>query len=155
MIDRSESADSADVLLVEPSDDRARLAKDRLTDGRSTTRVHVVPDGDAALAFLEQRDEYADAPTPCLAVLRAGLPASGSDALGLLEALTETRELARIPTIVTVGDPDDDVVAAAYQRGANAVVPTPDGSEAFRETMASIRQFWIATARLPNRNDRL
>ena len=155
MIDRTESAEPAEVLLVEPSEDRARLTRDGLSDERSTTRVHLVQDGEAALSFLERRGEYADAPTPCLAVLRSDLPERGPDGLDVLEALTDTRELARIPTVVTVDDPDDDVVEAAYQLGANAVVPTPDDSEAFLGTMSHVAQFWIATARLPNRNDRL
>ena len=155
MIDRTESAEPADVLLVEPSEDRARLTRDGLSDERSTTQVHVVPDGEAALSFLERRDEYADAPSPCLAVLRSELPERGPDALEVLEAVANRPTLARVPTVLTVDEPDDGVVAAAYQRGANAVVPVPVDDEAFRETIDAVAQFWLATARLPNRTDRL
>ena len=155
MIDRTESAEAADVLLVEPSDERARLVRDGFTDERSATTVHTVSDGDEALAFLEGRDEYADAPTPCLAVLRLDLPEPGPDGLAVLEELASRRELARIPVIVTADRIDEGVVDDAYGRGANAVVPTSSDPEELVETMEMVARFWIATARLPNRNDRL
>ena len=158
MIDRRETAEPADVLLVEPSEERARLSRDGLTDGGETdsrTRIHVVPDGEAALEFLERRGEYADAPAPSLAVVRFDLPDSGPDALEVLEAMAERPELARIPTVVTADDPAEAVIADAYLEGANAVVPTPSDPESYRETMAFVARFWIATARLPNRTDRL
>lgn len=156
MIDRRDAADPADVLLVEPSDERARSARDRLSGGRSrATTVHAVSDGDEALAFLEGRDEHADAPTPSLVVLRLDLPDSGPDGLGVLERTAQRRELARIPVVATVDESTDAVVGDAYDRGANAVVSTPSDSEAFLETIGLIAQFWLATARLPNRIDRL
>ncbi|QRV14837.1 response regulator [Haloterrigena salifodinae] len=154
MIDRSESAEPADVLLVEPSEERARHTRDGFSDTGATT-MHVVSDGDEALAFLEGRDDYADAPAPCLVVLRLGLPAPGPDGLAVLERMAEQTTLARIPVVVTVDEPEDDVVTDAYNRGANAVLPTPSEPAALAETMARVAEFWIATARLPNRIDRL
>lgn len=152
MIDRSKAAEPADVLLVEPSDERARRTRDGFLDTGSTT-IHEVSDGDEALAFLEGRDEYADAPAPCLVVLRLELP--GPDGLDVLERMAERTDLSRIPVVVTVDDPDDDVVTDAYKRGANAVLPTPSDPAALAETMERVAEFWIATARLPNRIDRL
>lgn len=154
MIDRSASAEPADVLLVEPSDERTRLTRDAFSGGQSTT-VHAVPDGESALAFLEGRDEYADAPAPSLVVLRLSLPEPGPDGLDVLERTAERTELARIPVVAIADEPDDDVVTEAYVRGANAVVPTPSDPAALSETMERVAEFWIGTARLPNRIDRL
>ncbi|NUB92411.1 response regulator [Haloterrigena sp. SYSU A558-1] len=154
MIDRGESAEPADVLLVEPSDERARHTRDGFSDTGATT-MHAVSDGDEALAFLEGRDEYADAPAPCLVVLRLELPGPGPDGVDVLERMAERTELSRIPVVVTVDEPEDDVVTDAYNRGANAVLPTPSDPAALAETMARVAEFWIATARLPNRIDRL
>lgn len=154
MIDRSESAEPADVVVVEPSDERARLTRDGFSGEGSTTTVHAVSDGSEALAFLEGRDEYADAPTPCLVVLRLELPGAGPDGLEVLERMAERTELARIPVVATADEPDD-VVTDAYDRGANAVVPTPSDPAALVETMELVARFWIGTARLPNRIDRL
>lgn len=152
MIDRSASA--ADVLLVEPSDERTRLTSDAFSGGESTA-IHAVSDGDAALAFLEGRDEYADAPAPCLVVLRLELPEPGPNGLDVLERTAEQTELARIPVVATADAPDDDLVTEAYVRGANAVLPTPSDPAALTETMERVAEFWLATARLPNRTDRL
>lgn len=152
MIDRSKAAEPADVLLVESSDERARRTRDGFLDTGSTT-IHEVSDGDEALAFLEGRDEYADAPAPCLVVLRLELP--GPDGLEVLERMAERTDLARIPVVAIADEPDDDVVTDAYDRGANAVVPTPSDPAALVETMELIARFWIGTARLPNRVDRL
>ncbi|QSW99089.1 response regulator [Haloterrigena alkaliphila] len=155
MIDRSKSAEVADVLLVEPSDELARLTRDGLSDGGGKTTVHAVSDGDEALAFLERREPYADAPTPCLVVLRAELPAPGPDGLEVLESMADRTELVRIPVIVTADTPADDLVREAYDLGANAVVPTPGDPDTYLETVEKTSRFWIATARLPNRIDRL
>ncbi|ELY49139.1 response regulator [Natronolimnohabitans innermongolicus] len=154
MIDRNEFAEPADVLLVEPSPDAAAWIRDGLTDDRAKTTVHAVSTGDDALAFLERRGEYADAPAPCLVLLRCDLPESGPDGFDVLEAISEEPSIDRVPSIALLETLSDDAVGEAYQRGANAVVPTPTDRAKLVETMELVAQFWIATARLPNRIDR-
>lgn len=155
MTDRNEFAEPAEILLVEPSDEIVEALRTGFSDGRSKTTLHRVTAAEAALEFLERRGEYADAPVPCLVLLRADLPDPGPDGIEVLEAMSRERELARIPTLVLAASPTDAVVRQAYERGANAVVPTPDDPDALTEVMESVAQFWIATARLPNREDRI
>lgn len=155
MIDRTESADPAHVLLVEPSPEAGDAIRDGLSSRGSEMIFSAAEDGSEALDVLHQRGEYADAPRPCLVILRFDLPESGPDGAAVLEALAEETTLSRIPVIVTATSPSDDAVREAYQLGANAVVPTPDDPDALVETMELVAEFWIATARLPNRADRL
>lgn len=155
MIDRRESAEPATVLLVEPSVETAQVVRDGLTEAQSSTNVRHVSDGDDALAFLERRDAYTDAPRPCLVVLRDERRESGPDGVAVLQAMGERTELERIPVVVLTTSPSDEAVREAYHEGANAVVPISTEPDALRETTELLSQFWIATARLPNRIDRL
>ncbi|MXV63406.1 response regulator [Natronorubrum sp. JWXQ-INN-674] len=154
MIDRSKTADPANVLLVEPADETARLARTAFSNDGSKTTIHTVSDGEAALEFLHRCGEYADAPRPCLVILRLDLPDSGPDGTAVLEEMRQATTLARIPVVVTVDSPTPDTASALYQLGANAVVSTPADSDSLLETLELVAQFWIDTARLPNRNDR-
>ncbi|MDQ2051331.1 response regulator [Natronolimnohabitans sp. A-GB9] len=155
MIDRSQSAESTDVLLIDPSPETARLIRAGVADRHPTTVFHTVADGADALDFLHRDGEYTDAPRPALVVLRLELPEPGPDGLDVLEAIDRTPGLPSVPVVVTVASPTEEVIQEAYQRGANAVVPIPDEPDALAETMDRVARFWIATARLPNRDDRL
>ena len=154
MIDRSNTDESTDVLLVEPADEFARLARDGFSGNRPKTTVHTVSDGTDALDFLAQRGAYTDVPTPSLIVFRLDCSESESDGLTALEELTSEPALARIPVVVMADSPSEETVQEAYRPSVNAVVSTPTDPDAFLETMDLIAQFWIATARLPNRTDR-
>ncbi|WP_137288281.1 response regulator [Natronorubrum halophilum] len=154
MIDRSTSAEQATVLLVEPSDEIARLMADELATEYSNTTLHTVGGNDDALEYLHRRGEDAGSQAPCLVVLRYDRGPNPSGAQ-VLETMREETALARIPVVATVDSPTRTTVHEAYRLGANAVVPIPSDPDALVETMQPVVRFWIATARLPNRVDRL
>lgn len=154
MIDRNEFADPADVLLVDPSGTAAGPVRDGLAEAGANAELSVVERGRDALAFHEGRDPYADAPDPCLVLVRTETTDPGADALEFLETIREEPSTGEVPVVVLVESPADQFVAAAYHRGANAVVPVPVDDDAVVETIAGIVRFWLSTARLPNRADR-
>jgi CheY-like chemotaxis protein len=62
------------VLLVEDNPADARLCSEALRETASTSDLHVVPDGEAALSFLRREGEWKDAPIPDLVLLDLNLP---------------------------------------------------------------------------------
>ena len=61
-----------DILLVEDNPDHVELILKVLQDNNVLNQVHVVTNGEKALNFLYQREEYAEAPRPGL-ILLAGV----------------------------------------------------------------------------------
>ena len=66
--------------------------------GRRPHRLHVVTDGEKALAFLRQQGMYAGRPRPDLLILNIRLPRVGG--WQVFKAVRTTPALARIPVVV-------------------------------------------------------
>jgi len=69
--------------------------------GHLPCRCHIVPDGEAALAFLRHEGFYAGMPRPDLIILDIGLPKLGG--WQVLKALRTTPALARMPVVILTG----------------------------------------------------
>ena len=60
---------SIEILLIEDNPGDADLAREALSSSKVRNDLHVVGDGEAAMAFLRRRGRYADAPRPDLVLL--------------------------------------------------------------------------------------
>ncbi|MFC4542177.1 response regulator [Halosolutus amylolyticus] len=159
--DRRDSIEPATVVLVSESPDMRQRTREGLADG-CPIDLHVVA-ADEALAFLDRRDPFADAPLASLVLLDVR---GRVDEIGFLEATADEPSLGRIPVLVLGESPADRPSSDAdpegtgldvgqyYDRYANAYVPVPPDRDAFADVMDRIARFWVSTARLPNRNDR-
>jgi CheY-like chemotaxis protein len=63
--------------------------------------LHIVPDGEAVLAFLQHEGLYAGMPRPDLLILDIGLPKVGG--WKVLKTLRETPALASMPGVMLTG----------------------------------------------------
>ena len=91
-----------EILLAEDSPADADLLRISLRDyGRVPCRLHVVPDGEAVLAFLRHEGLYAGMPRPDLLLLDIRLPRVGG--WQVLRAVRTTPALARIPVVMLTG----------------------------------------------------
>ncbi|MGZ4943317.1 MAG: response regulator, partial [Halobacteriota archaeon] len=63
-----------EILLVEDNPVDIRMTQEAFKDYRVANNLHVVSDGEAAMDFIHQRGEYADAPRPDLILLDLNLP---------------------------------------------------------------------------------
>ena len=90
-----------DILLVEDNPGDARLAEEAIKDSRHKTKVTVVGDGEAAMAYLKKDGEYADAPVPDLILLDLKLPKK--DGAEVLEEISQDRSLSNIPLVILTG----------------------------------------------------
>jgi CheY-like chemotaxis protein len=135
------------ILMVEDDEGDVRLTREALRDCRVTNELHVVGDGEAAMAFLRREVPYADAPRPDLVLLDLNLPRkSGHEVLAELRA---DPDLHTIPvTVLTTSSRDEDVLRS-YELHANAYVTKPVGLDEFLHVVREIEGFWFTIVRIP------
>lgn len=139
------------ILLVEDNQGDIHLIQRVFNDYDLPGTLHSVQTGEAALDWLNQRGEYADAPRPDIVLLDLNLPAmSGHE---VLREIKQTPELARIPVLVLTGSQAEDDLVKAYDSHANAYLNKPVDPEEFVDLFELITGFWISTVILPPKAD--
>lgn len=143
----SRSRQPADLVLVEDNPGDVRLVEEAFKDAHLVNTLHVVTDGDEALDFIYQRDEYTDAPRPDLVLLDWNLPhTSGEEVLAELKG---DEALRSIPVIVLTGSQAQEDVSKSYDLQANAYVTKPVDPGEFIDVVCSFEEFWLKLVRLP------
>lgn len=135
------------LLLVEDNAADAFLVKAFLRNSRLTNTLHQVQDGEAAMSFLRQQDEYVDAPRPGLILLDLNLPKK--DGREVLEELKADPNLKTIPVIVMTGSAAAQDILMSYELQASCYVTKPSDLDEFNRTMASLEEFWLNYVKLP------
>ena len=149
MADRWAGARAAQILLVEDSPGDVRLLKEVLRDAAVPNELHVVGDGEEALAFLRRSGRYAGAPVPDVVLLDLNLPRK--DGREVLVEVKEDPDLRRIPLIVFTTSAAERDVARAYDHHVNAYVQKPVDLEDLSVVVRTIESFWLRVAELPSR----
>ena len=137
----------AEVLLVEDSPSDAAMTVHALREGGARHRVHVVGDGEAALAFLYRRGRYAAAPRPDLILLDLNLPRT--DGREVLTRIKTDQHLRGIPVVILTTSSTDTDILRAYELGANCYVSKPVGLDDFLRAIHGIENLWLNPVRLP------
>lgn len=138
------------LLLADDDADEAFLVVRAFRDAGVANPVVVVPDGEAAIRYLEGRGEYADRlahPWPALLMLDQKLP--GRSGLEVLEWIRNGSGAPTLPVLVLSASTYDSDVQAAYLVGANGYLVKP---ATYEETVAmarAVHAFWLAFNRAP------
>lgn len=138
---------SYDILLAEDAPAAVTLMNAAWADAAVPAVIHEVRTGSAVFDFLDNRGEYANAPTPDLLLLDLNL--EGSDGLDVLADLRRGDHLSSLAVIVFSGSEYGPKVEAAYEAGANAYVTKPDDYAGMLTVVESIRDFWFSVAEPP------
>ncbi len=137
------------VLLVEDSPGDVRLTQEAFRDANMSVRLHVASDGAEAMAFLLHEGAFAHSPRPDLALVDLNMPKmDGRQVLALIKGADSLRT---IPTVILTTSAADEDIAKCYQLQANCYLTKPVQLDAFENLVKSINDFWLARARLPNR----
>ena len=143
------NAKPVEVLLVEDNPGDVRLTREALKDSKVLNKLHVVEDGEAALAFLRQEGAYANAPRPDLILLDLNMPRKdGREVLSIIKA---DENLKQIPVVIlTTSDSEEDILKS-YNLNANCYVTKPVDFEKFIMVVKAIEEFWLTIVKLPSR----
>ena len=137
------------LLLVEDDPGDVTMTREALSEAKVLHDLHVVDNGEAAIAFLRREAPYTDAPRPDLIFLDLNLPRmDGREVLALVKS---DESLRRIPLVVLTTSDSQDDIARSYDLHANAYVTKPVGLDSFLTAVRQIDHFFLTVARLPER----
>ncbi|MCF7855708.1 MAG: response regulator [Candidatus Pacebacteria bacterium] len=138
------------ILMVEDNPADVKLAEEALKEGKVYTELHWVQDGEEAIAFLERKGDYADAPVPDVILLDLNLPRKDGRQV-LAEVKTDERFRA-IPVVVLTTSREEEDVLRSYNLHANCYVTKPFDLDRFIQVIQSINEFWLDIVKLPRHN---
>src|SRR5438128_1829127 len=136
------------ILLVDDSPADLDLIREGLAGSNHECDVHVVPDGEEAIAFLRNVGRYVDAARPDLMILDLNLPRK--DGRAVLANFKSEPGLRTIPVVIFTTSRSRKDVAHCYELGANCYVTKPGSLQDFLRAVQSIEKFWLGVATTPN-----
>jgi CheY-like chemotaxis protein len=142
-----EQNSAIDLLLVEDDPGDVLMTREALSDAKVVHNLHVVDNGEAALAFLRQEPPYEDAPRPDLIFLDLNLPRL--DGREVLATVKSDPSLRRIPLVILTTSNSDDDIMHSYDLHANAFVTKPVDLASFLEAVRQVDNFFLTVAKLP------
>lgn len=135
------------ILLVEDSPSDVGLVREAIRMSGQGSLLHVVRDGEEAIAFLRRQDRYSDAPHPDLVLLDLNLPRK--DGREVLAEIKSDDTLKCIPVVVLTTSNAEIDVLRTYRLGVNCYLTKPIDFEQFISAVQSIEQFWLRHVTLP------
>ncbi|WP_248963764.1 response regulator [Sphaerisporangium perillae] len=141
-----------DVLLVEDDPGDVLLTREAFEHNKVQNKLHVVSDGEQAMAFLRQEGEYAEAPRPDLVLLDLNLPRK--DGREVLEDIKGDADLRSIPVVVLTTSEAEEDILRSYHLHANAYVAKPVDFDQFIKVVRQIDDFFVTVVKLPRTGQR-
>jgi CheY-like chemotaxis protein len=141
-----------DVLLVEDDPGDVLLTREAFEHNKVQNKLHVVSDGEQAMAFLRQEGEYAGTPRPDLILLDLNLPRK--DGREVLEDIKADAALRSIPVVVLTTSEAEEDILRSYHLHANAYVAKPVDFDQFIKVVRQIDDFFVSVVKLPKTGQR-
>jgi chemotaxis family two-component system response regulator Rcp1 len=136
------------ILVLQSDLAYGHLIQEVLAENERRPQIVAIAEAPAALAFLRQQGEYANAPRPDLILLDLDLPGE-STGYDLLSAIKTDPNLRRIPIIVlTLSDRAEDIFNT-YAIQGNCYVIRPGDRERLVGIIQRIEEFWLKIVTLP------
>lgn len=137
-----------EILLVEDSEGDVELTREALADSKLANRLHVVEDGEKAMAFLRREGPYANAVRPDVVLLDLNLPRK--DGREVLQEIKSDNNLKTIPVVILTTSHADEDVLRTYQLHANCYITKPVDLNQFFAVVKSVENFWFTVVKLPS-----
>jgi CheY-like chemotaxis protein len=137
-----------EILLVEDNEDDILLEEEALADAKLVNLMHIVRDGEEAMAYLRRQGKYRDAQMPGLILLDINMPRKNG--FEVLNEMKKDPALMHIPVIMlTTSDSEADVVKS-YAKGACSFITKPMNFDKFQEVVKQFAIYWALVARIPS-----
>ena len=136
-----------EILLVEDNPGDAKLAERALKNAKIRNHLHVVENGNDAMAFMRKEGRFADVPRPDVILLDLNLP--HKDGREVLAEIKSDDDLKAIPVVVLTSSQAEEDIVKSYELHANCYVTKPLDLERFLEVVKAIKSFWLTIVQLP------
>ena len=137
---------TVNILLAEDDPDDVEFVRRAFAKVWSDCRLHVVENGEQALAFLNRAEGFEKVPTPDLMLLDLNMPRkNGYDVL--LE-VKDDEALRHIPVVVLTTSSDRDSIMKAYQLHANSFITKPVSAEQLERIVELVIEYWFSAVGL-------
>ena len=133
-----------EILVAEDNEFDVHLTVVAFRDATVPNRVHCVPDGEAAIAFLKRTGQYSQAPRPDLILLDLDMPKL--DGLHVLEEIKADPNLKNIPVVVVSGNIHDGDIRRAYELQASSFLMKPLEVDEYFAAIRSLKELWFHAA---------
>ncbi len=121
-----------------------RLLQEAFKDGHFSGRLHVVRDGEEALAFLRRESPFEHSPRPSFVLLDLNLPRMGGHEV--LAEIKRAKGLRQIPVCILSTSIGAEDIASAYDLHANCYIPKPLDLDRLLQMTKRLEDFWLCTA---------
>jgi CheY-like chemotaxis protein len=138
------------ILLAEDNENDILLLRRAFEKGKLANPIHVVRDGEEAIAYLSGDGKYSDRekyPLPALLLLDIKLPRK--DGFEVLEWVRQQPGLQLLRVVVLTSSERTSDVNRAYQLGANSFLIKPVDFGDFIRLVQAISGYWLWMSRAP------
>lgn len=138
------------ILLAEDDEDYVLLIKQVFAKAHIPNPVHVVPNGEEAIAYLKGTGEYsnrAEYPLPDVFLLDLKMPRING--FEVLKWVRQQPGLSPLRILVLTSSDEIRDVNEAYQLGANSFLVKPFDFQDFTHLSRLIADFWFKASRTP------
>lgn len=136
-----------EILLVEDNSGDVFLTQIALEKAKIRNQLHVVVDGEEAIAFLYRRGDYVNVPRPDLILLDLNLPEK--DGREVLKEIKSDPAIAPIPVAIFIPSIADRDFIENQGLQANHYIYKPLDFEQLVRVVKSIDNFWFTIVTLP------
>ncbi|GJH30383.1 response regulator [Caballeronia novacaledonica] len=131
------------ILLVEDNANDVELTMIALERAGLPNPVHVVPDGEEAIAFLRHQNQWARSKPAQPAVILLDKKLPKVDGHEVLATIKSDLALKHIPVVMLTSSREETDLLKSYELGVNAYVVKPVEFEDFMEAIRDIGAFWV------------
>jgi two-component system, chemotaxis family, response regulator Rcp1 len=131
--------EDANILIVEDNLAHLRITEYILREENVKGNYFIVRDGQEALDYVYNKDEYADKakhPRPDLVLLDLNLPQR--DGREVLKILNDDADLKTIPVVIVSTSDREEDITFAYEHGAVGYISKSSGFEAFKRELGGV-----------------
>lgn len=136
-----------EILLVEGNLSDAQLTYEHLDRTHVHHRLTMLWNGAEALDFLHRSGVFSRVPRPDLILLDLDLPKI--DGRQVLAEIKADRFLSRIPVVVMISSPGEEIWLRSQFPLVDGYVAKPVDGEKFRRLILDLRRFWHTDLVLP------
>ena len=134
-----------DILLIEDNPHDEVLALHAIQRQQITTKVHVVRDGAAALAYMFCTGAYDGRSPENPKVILLDLKVPLVDGIEVLRQIRAVPRTQSVPVVVFTSSSEDRDIIESYRLGVNSYIVKPIDLEQFSDVAKHLGYYWVGT----------